>query len=154
MRRADREIKDSKRILEIMQKCDCCRLAFATNDVPYIVPMNFGISKDGKILYFHGSMVGRKYELIQKNDYIAFEMDCNHELVKSENPSKCSYLYSCIMGKGRISLISNDNEKLKALNSLMKHYYCEEQSWNYGKVIENTAVFKVEILEITCKEHK
>jgi len=45
MRRADREVKDEKRIDEIIRACDCCRLGFIDGDSVYIVPLNFGLPK-------------------------------------------------------------------------------------------------------------
>ena len=58
MRRYDREITDKNEILEIMSRCDVCRLAFNDGDYPYILPLNFGIGeKEGKIvLYFHSAL--------------------------------------------------------------------------------------------------
>ena len=54
MRRSDREIKDFDEIIEVINKCDVCRLAINDGDYPYIVPMNFGLNiEDGKVvLYF------------------------------------------------------------------------------------------------------
>ena len=45
MRRHDREITDKNEILEIMDRCDVCRLAFNDGDYPYILPLNFGIEE-------------------------------------------------------------------------------------------------------------
>ena len=154
MRRKDREVTDEKRILEIMEKCDCCRVAFNTDDVPYVVPMNFGLAENGKVLYFHSAMAGRKYELAQKSQNVAFEMDCNHALDKTEKAVDCGYFYSSVMGKGKISLVTDVTEKTTALNALMKHYYHEEKTWDYGNMIDHTAIIKVEIMEITCKERR
>ena len=63
MRRHDREITAPDEIIEVMKKCDVCRLAL--NDAggyPYILPLNFGMTTDnGKIeLYFHGAKEGTK----------------------------------------------------------------------------------------------
>ncbi len=70
MRRRERAVTDWNHVLEIIQSCDCCRVAFSEPDGPYIVPMNFGIesSQEGQmVLYFHGASAGKKGELMQKN---------------------------------------------------------------------------------------
>ena len=41
MRRKDREITDTQDILEVIKKCDVCRIALHDGDYPYIVPLNF-----------------------------------------------------------------------------------------------------------------
>ena len=83
MRRSDREIKDFDEIIEVINKCDVCRLAINDGDYPYIVPMNFGFNiEDGKVvLYFHCASEGKKLELLRKNNKVAFEMDCGHEFI-------------------------------------------------------------------------
>lgn len=40
MRRSDREIKNFDEIIEVIKKCDVCRLAVNDGECPYIVPMN------------------------------------------------------------------------------------------------------------------
>ena len=64
MRRRDREITDKQDILEVMRKCDVCRIALHDGDYPYIVPLNFGlqVENDMPVLYFHGALEGKKYE--------------------------------------------------------------------------------------------
>ena len=46
MRKANREVKDRNEIIEIMKRCDVCRLVFNNGDYPYIVPLNFGLDAD------------------------------------------------------------------------------------------------------------
>ncbi|WP_278453702.1 pyridoxamine 5'-phosphate oxidase family protein, partial [Thomasclavelia spiroformis] len=55
MRRKDREITDFDEIMNIINKCDTCRLALFDKEFPYIVPLNFGVDiRDEQLyLYFH-----------------------------------------------------------------------------------------------------
>lgn len=66
MIRKDREITDINEIINIIKKCDVCRLAFFDENYPYIIPMNFGYdydSKNNKLdLYFHGAKKGKKLD--------------------------------------------------------------------------------------------
>lgn len=68
MRRSDREIRDFDEILEVMKKCDVCRIAMQGDEYPYVIPLNFGMAVDGQqvVLYFHGAQTGMKYELLSK----------------------------------------------------------------------------------------
>ena len=43
MRRSDREIKEFDKIVEVMRKCDVCRVAINDEKYPYILPLNFGM---------------------------------------------------------------------------------------------------------------
>ena len=62
MRRKDREITDFNEMIEIIKKCDVCRIALNDEAFPYIVPLNFGLDVQGEqvFLYFHAAMEGKK----------------------------------------------------------------------------------------------
>lgn len=50
MRQEDREIKELDEKIEVMKKCDVCRLALNDDGYPYILPLNFGMEViDGKV---------------------------------------------------------------------------------------------------------
>ena len=57
--------------------------------------MNFAYINEGdkQLFYFHGSKIGRKIDLINKNKYAGFQMDTNHMLKKSEEACKYSFKY-------------------------------------------------------------
>jgi len=67
MRRKDREVTDFQEIIEIMKKCDVCRLAFNDQGFPYVIPLNFGLDVVGDqvFLYFHSALKGKKLDLIR-----------------------------------------------------------------------------------------
>ena len=46
MRRKDREVKDLNTIKEIISKCEVVRLAMCEDNIPYIVPLNYGYEFD------------------------------------------------------------------------------------------------------------
>ena len=70
MQKADYEVTDFQQIIEIIQRCDVCRLALHDTEYPYILPLNFGIrvEKEQITFYFHGAMKGKKYQLLEKNN--------------------------------------------------------------------------------------
>ena len=156
MRRLERAVSDWNHVLEIIQSCDCCRVAFSEPDGPYIVPMNFGIesSQEGQmVLYFHGASAGKKGELMQKNPCVGFEMDTGHGLVPGMQACSCSFLYQSVIGKGKIEAISNSEEKKHGLTVLMRHY-APGKEWDFpSATVEKTAVFRLDVTEWSCKEH-
>lgn len=151
MRRSDREVKEFKDIVAIMEKCDVCRIALNDNGYPYILPLNFGMSvKDEKIeLYFHGAVEGTKYDLIAKDNRASFEMDCEHNLITNMERGNCTMEYKSVIGQGHIEMLSDD-EKYDALCILMKHYHREEFPFNQ-EVMPKTKVFKLVVEKVTGK---
>lgn len=155
MRRKDREITDRRTMLEIMARCDVCRLAL--NDPegwPYILPLNFGVrEEDGRVaLYFHGAAAGKKYELIARDARAAFEMDCGHELVLDETDGNCTMIYESVIGRGRIEIVP-DEEKYDALCVLMGHYRAGDFPYNKA-VIPQTTVLRLVVEQMTAKARR
>lgn len=156
MRRKDREITDLGRMLEILEACDCCRIGLVDEDEAYILPMNFGYELcDGKItLYFHGASEGRKAELIPKQKRVSFEMDTKHALTTGSNAGDYTFLYQCIMGKGRMQLIAPIEEKKHALLQIMWHYE-KRHDWTFAPALfERVQLWRLDVEEWSCKEHK
>ncbi|MCI9565078.1 MAG: pyridoxamine 5'-phosphate oxidase family protein [Eubacterium sp.] len=151
MRRSDREIIDKKEIIEIIRKCDVCRIVLNDKDYPYIVPLNFGMDiQDGKIVfYFHGADEGKKYDLMRKDNRVTFEMDCSHQLVMNDKKMSCTMKYESVIGRGRMEIVSEE-EKMKGVQVLMKHYHQED--FPFGTVIvPKTNVFKLIVEDMTAK---
>jgi nitroimidazol reductase NimA-like FMN-containing flavoprotein (pyridoxamine 5'-phosphate oxidase superfamily) len=153
MRRNEREISDSEVIEEIILKADVCRLAFADNNIPYIVTMNFGYKGNPEpSLFFHCSNYGRKLEMIGKNNFICFEMDTDHELYRGEKGCDWGMKYRSVVGYGIISIITDKGEKEKGLNCIMAHYGGETEYQYEEKMLERTTILRLDIKEITGKK--
>lgn len=155
MRRKDREITDSAKIREIISACSCCRLGFADGDSVYIVPLSFGYSEDDgkRTFYFHGADEGRKIELISKNPCAGFELDTNYKLNESTKACGYSARFQSVVGSGNVSFVENPNEKRKALLSIMYQNTGKEE-WEFSEeMFEAVCIFKLEVTELSCKEH-
>lgn len=155
MRRQDREIKDLNEILAIVKKCDVCNVAFVNGEVPYVVPMNFGVNfNDGKFeLFFHGANAGTKLELLKKNHYVAFSMDCSHKLILDEQACHCTMEYESVCGNGIMEIVKDD-QKIAALSSLMEQYQGKANHQFNEAMVNSIAVMKLSVNEITGKRLK
>jgi nitroimidazol reductase NimA-like FMN-containing flavoprotein (pyridoxamine 5'-phosphate oxidase superfamily) len=151
MRRKDREITDFNEIIEVIKKCDVCRIALNDEDFPYIVPLNFGLDVQGEqvFFYFHAAMKGKKLDLIAKDNRATFEMDCDHNLIFYEERMSCTMGYASIIGHGHIDIVP-DEEKYEALKILMRQYYAEDFKFNTG-MIKITTVLRMTVTDITGK---
>ncbi len=155
MRRKDREITDPVKIDEIIKSCDCCRIGLYDDNKVYIVPLNFGyVNNNGKrVFYFHSASEGRKLDLINRNGYASFEMDTAHKLVPGSNSHHCTYLYQCVMGEGRISIVADLTEKLLGLNAIMSQYTGKSDNTFEQATVDRTSVIRLDIENLSCKMH-
>lgn len=151
MRRADREITDFEEMLQVMDRCEVCRLAFHQEEYPYILPLNFGYKREGQkvTLYFHGANEGKKYELMKKDNRVAFEMDCSHKLVSDREKGYCTMKYESIIGTGRLEIVP-DEEKLEALTVMTDHYHMEHFEFSHAAMPQTTAM-KLVVEQMTGK---
>lgn len=154
MRRSDREVKEFKELIEIMEKCDVCRIALNNNGYPYILPLNFGmkVEKTSVELYFHGANRGTKYDLIRSDNRASFEMDCEHRLVTDMEKGTCTMEYESVIGQGRVVPVAEE-EKVEALRILMSHYHQEEFPYDKA-VVPATTILKLVVENMTGKRLK
>ena len=100
MTRREREVTDINEILKIMDACKIVHIGLVDGDQPYVLPMNYGYTYEaGKmVIYLHGAKKGYKYDLIEKNPKVCFEMEC--DVVPFEGKVACQYgnSYSCVVG--------------------------------------------------------
>ena len=158
MRRKEREVTDIKEIREVLDSCKVCRLGMADEGGAYIVPLNYGyVLEDGVLtLYFHGAKEGKKLELIRKNPEVGFEMDGRHELMEGDKACQYSYYFASVIGKGKAVIVEDPEEKLRALEILMKHQTGKDFSeFRENPRLEQTVgILKVEADIYTCKKHE
>ena len=120
MRRKDKEISDEATIKAIIEKARVCRLGMVNGNKPYIVPLCFGYSDNA--LYFHGSLKGKKIDLLHENPNVCFEFDLLTETIESENPCDWSMKYQSVIGFGKAVFIKELDEKRNAISIIIKRY--------------------------------
>lgn len=154
MRRKDREVTDRAEILDIMRRCDVCRLALNDGEYPYLVPLNFGMTAEGErvTLFFHSAQAGKKAELMRADPRAAFEMDCRRQLRYSEEAGYCTMAYESVIGRGRLRILSEE-EKPAALRALMAHYHPEKETYFNPAAIPGTLVYALDVEQLTAKRN-
>lgn len=153
MRRNDREITDKAEIELFISAEKIIRIGFCDGGEIYIVPVNYGYSVDNEkyTFYFHGAPAGRKYELAQGCPSVGFEIDGRYELISADTGCGHSAKFCSVIGTGALSLIEGADEKKAALGYIMKQSTGRNE-WEYDeKVLERTAVFKLEVKTMSCK---
>ena len=156
MRRKDREISDKEGLLAILQSCVVCRLGFAAAGRAYVVPLNFGYAweeNEPLRLYFHCAREGLKLDMLARNDLVCFEMDGEHKLLPGTEACEYSFAYASIIGWGKVSRLTQAEEKRNALQKIMERqagpgdYRFREAS------IEGVTILCLEAEELTGKRH-
>ena len=153
MRRKERQVTDVSQIKDFILSEQILRVGFQDKDDIYIVPVNYGfIIEDEKyVFYFHGAKAGRKYELAKLNPKVGFEIDGKYSLVVGELACDYTAHFQSVIGNGILSLVENQEEKVLALNSIMKQT-TQNSEWTYSKEMLNAvAIFRLDVENFSCK---
>ena len=144
------QIKSKEKIIEFLNTEQTGRIASIDSDgFPQIIPMNFVFTND--VIYMHSHKRGEKLENMKRNDKVGFEVDKSLEFLPSYffDPSDASLadtLYISVVIKGNCILVEDKEEKVLALNGLMKKYQPEggyEPMNSDMDVLNEVAVIKI-----------
>ena len=155
MRRADREITDINEKVDLIKKCKVCRIGLSENNMPYIIPLNYGYNFDNNILtlFFHSATEGKKFDIIKSNNNACFEIDCDTRLIEAETACDYGYAFRSIIGFGKIMILEDADEKINGLNQIMKHQTEVETAYDFThNDFKNVCVYKMVVKEFTGKQ--
>jgi len=148
VRRPEKEILDRDVIDDIISRCTICRVGLSDNNVPYIVPVNFGY--DGTSIFFHSAREGRKLEMLRKNPNVCVEFDVDKELVLNDAPCGCKMKYRSVIAYGTASIIDDRDQMVIGYDILMGHYmsgpfeYIEEG-------LSDSLIVQIRLTQVTGK---
>lgn len=152
MRREDREIKEVIDLESVIAGSDVCRVAFADNNVPYIIPLNFGYTGgDHPSFWFHCANEGKKIEMMKKNNSVCFELDTDHAIYEGEYGCDWGMKYSSVVGYGKLSVVTEEESRKYGLDCIMSHYSGKTGFVYDERVMGNTTVLRLEVSEMTGK---
>lgn len=152
MTKREYRITDEQQLRHILDTAKVLRLGIAVDNVPHIVPLNYGYTlENGRlVLYMHSAVNGNKLELLRKNPNVCFELDCDN--VPFEGQVACQYglSYSAISGRGRAVLVEDVAEKMAAMSILMKTQTGKDFTFN-ERLVSIVAVIRVDVTEYAAK---
>ena len=152
MTKRERQVTDPQQILDILNKGKVLHLGLAVDNEPYVVPMNYGYTKEnGKlVMYLHSAVRGKKLDMIRINPKVFFEIDCDIQPFDGVKPCQYGMVYSSIMGKGLASIVEDVEEKKQAMSILMKTQTGKDFDFN-EELVSIVAVIRIDVEAYTAK---
>ena len=139
-------VLDHKPQLEkIINECDVCHIAMVDeNNMPYVLPFNFGYANDEIIM--HSAQQGKKIDILKNNNNVCVAFSNGYELRAQNENVACSYSwkYRSVLAYGKVEFIEDFNEKIDALNAIMKNYTDKEFSYN-DPAVKDVNCWKVKV---------
>jgi nitroimidazol reductase NimA-like FMN-containing flavoprotein (pyridoxamine 5'-phosphate oxidase superfamily) len=144
-------INNRDEINKIIQACKTCYLAMVSQNIPYVLPMNFAL--DGDVVILHAAQEGRMWETITENPKVCINWTLGEDLAWQDERVGCSYRVKSksVVLEGTAEIIKDFDEKYRCLELLMKQYSNKE--FKFGTpAVKNVGIIKVHIDKITGKE--
>ena len=133
----NRTLTNPSEITDILKKCQVCHLAMVDqNGLPYVLPFNFGY--DDGVIYLHSSQHGKKIEILKNNNNVCVAFNTDHMLRFQNEEVACSYTmkYRSVLASGKVEFIEDPDQKMIALNFIMKQYTQKEFLFNPPSIKE------------------
>jgi nitroimidazol reductase NimA-like FMN-containing flavoprotein (pyridoxamine 5'-phosphate oxidase superfamily) len=153
MRRKERQVTDRSEIDAILTRTTVCRIGFAVEGEPYVVPLSYGYDPAANALFFHTAAEGRKIDCIAANPRVCFEVE-GEVAVKPGGDRACRWglRYESVIGYGTIREIADEREREMALRCIMNQQSGRDADWTFDpKVFEQTRVWSLDIESVAGK---
>lgn len=152
MTKRERQVTDEQQIRGILDRAKFLHLGLAVNNEPYVVPMSYGYThENGRlVLYLHSAVRGKKLDMIRSNPNVFFELDCDQLPFEGQKPCQYGLSYSSVMGRGRATIVTDAQEKEKAMTLLMKTQTGKDFSFT-EELVSIVAVIRIDVTEYTAK---
>ena len=144
-------IQNRDEINQIIKSCNTCFVAMSVNDVPYVLPMNFGLDGDSVIL--HSAKSGRMWETLKSNPRVCINWTNGEELAWQDIQVGCSYRVKSksVLVEGVVEFVEDHIEKTHCLNVMMAQYSDRDFKFSAPSV-QNVGVLRVKVEKLSAKE--
>lgn len=145
------ELTDRAVIDDIIDRCPYCMLGLTDGEgLPYVLPMNF--AREGDHVYLHSGNEGKKVELLEAEPVACLTFCDGAELVWMHREMACSYSMKSrsVIVRGKVSAITDPDEKRRALMLLMRHFTREPLRMS-DVAVRGVRVWRVEAEETTAR---
>jgi nitroimidazol reductase NimA-like FMN-containing flavoprotein (pyridoxamine 5'-phosphate oxidase superfamily) len=115
VRRKDREITESDEMHQVLKDTKYVTIALCMEGEPYLVAISHGYDQTRSCLYFHCASEGKKLIYAKANPQVWGQAVLDFGVTQ-----KCDYSYSSVHFRGKLSLITDLNEKKHAMEVLIR----------------------------------
>ena len=130
------------------QRADEIFVSFSGGEFPYVLPLNF-VWLDGR-LYLHCGFTGRKLDLLRQDDRVGFAAALDVTIDREQSTT----WYKSVSGCGRIRLVTDTDEKRRALDALSLRYAANCPRPAPDAMLRQVNVLCIEVAEISGKERE
>jgi len=143
---------DRETIDVILDEGFICHVGFVADGQPFVIPT--GYARVGDELYIHGSAASRMLRELSKGVEVCVTVTLLDGLVLARSAFHHSMNYRSVVVLGTAELVTDTDEKYKALEALTEHFVpgrWNEVRWPTELELKATSVLKLPITEASAK---
>jgi nitroimidazol reductase NimA-like FMN-containing flavoprotein (pyridoxamine 5'-phosphate oxidase superfamily) len=152
VRRKEREITDTDEMKQVLKKTSYVTVALCMNNEPYLVALNQGYDQTKNCLYFHCAPEGKKLIYAKANPNVWGQAVLDFGVTE-----ECDYAYTSVHFQGKLSLITDIDEKKHAMEVLVRQVSpnpVEKLAKIKPEKLASTTMGKIEVTYISGKKHQ
>lgn len=153
MRRQDRAVMEEAWIAGYLTEAPYGVLGTEDDGQPFLTPLTFVYDPETKSLYFHGSRAGRMFRNVSGNDKACFNACRMGAVIRAPQACKFDVEYESVTAFGRLTLLDDAAQGLRALALLATKYGAEAPVEIPAEALKRTAVYRFEIEEWSGKRN-
>ncbi len=150
MRRIKQKLSAEESALILKNNTNGVLAVHGDDGYPYAVPLSYVF--DGACIYFHSAKKGHKIDAVEKNPKASFCVTAQDQIV----PEEYTTYFKSVIVFGKVTEITDDTEKLHAIEKLALKYAPDDTAENRKKAIERDwkplCMLKMEIEHISGKQ--
>ncbi len=154
VRRSEREIQSEAELRAILERERVVRIAFASGDEPYVVPLSYGFDPVLVVLYLHTAAEGRKADFAARNPRVCFDVEGPSTLLRAESACAWGLEYESVIGYGTLHVVRDDVEKAKALDCILRQHGSRRRARFTPNSLDGVTIWRLEIESMTGKRSK
>jgi len=151
-RLAKRGVYDKAQVHAILDEGFLCHVGFAVDGQPYVIPT--GYARVGEILYVHGSAASRMLRALDTGVDVCLTVTLVDGFVLARAAFHHSMNYRSVVVLGRARLVTDREEKLRALESFTNHILpgrWDEVRQPTDNELKSTSVLALPLNEVSAK---
>jgi len=152
LRRKDKAIVDRKRMLDFLEGQKLVTVALSKDGKPYLFTADYGFDRKSKIIFIHCAKKGKKVDYIGANPIVWGQVMEDLGYVQGE----CEHNYRTVQFKGKAELVTDIEEKRKALNIMIDRLEDDPEKGKRELIdksgLKNVLIIRIRIVGLSGKE--
>ena len=150
-RKPKMRISDPAQLEDILRRGQVLRLAMCRDNMPYLVPLNYGLH-EGRV-YLHTGHQGLKMDILAVNPQVCFEVSVEVELQPGDLACQWNCHYQSVLGFGTARVVQDPEERRLGLLANTAHYAGPGPHDLAPEAVQRACLLCIEIAELTGKRN-